>query len=167
MEKERTRMKTSAGPNYLARNLWSGILFGFGVIAFIDEVVFHQLLHWHHFYDKSTTSAGLVSDGLFHAFSFFATIGSSFMLADLRRRDTFWLYRWIGGILLGAGSFQLYDGIIQHKLMRLHQIRYNVEIAPYDWVWNLAALALLIAGIVITLQTSPKRRPPEGSVQYE
>lgn len=167
MEKEEISMNTSAVRNYPARNLWSGILFGFGVIAFIDEVVFHQLLHWHHFYDKSTSNIGLVSDGLFHAFSFFATIGSSFMLADLRRRDAFWLRRWIGGVLLGSGSFQLYDGIIQHKLMRLHQIRYNVDIAPYDWVWNLAALALLIAGIVITLQTNPKRKPPEGSVQYD
>lgn len=166
MEKDSIRSK-SAGRNMTVRNLWSGILFGFGVIAFIDEVVFHQLLHWHHFYDKSTRDIGLVSDGLFHAFSFFATIGSSFMLADLRRRNAFWLRRWVGGILLGIGSFQLYDGIIQHKLMRLHQIRYNVAIAPYDWTWNLVALALLIAGIVITLQTSPRRMPPEGSIQYE
>jgi len=89
------------------------------------------------------------------------------MLADLRRRGAFWLRRWIGGILLGSGAFQLYDGIIQHKLMRLHQIRYNVDIAPYDWTWNIAALVLLVAGIVITLRTSSKRTPPEGSVQYE
>lgn len=167
MEKERSKGNKSARLNYPARNLGSGILFGLGVVAFIDEAVFHQLLHWHHFYDKSTTSVGLVSDGIFHAFSFFATIGSSFMLADLRRRDAFLLWRWIGGILLGAGGFQLYDGIIQHKLMRLHQIRYNVDIAPYDWVWNLTALALLIAGIVITLRTGPKHMPPEGSVQYD
>ncbi|UQZ36929.1 DUF2243 domain-containing protein [Paenibacillus sp. PK3_47] len=153
--------------NFSARNLGSGILFGIGAIAFIDEAVFHQLLHWHHFYDKSTTSAGLISDGLFHAFSFFATVGSLFMLADLRRRAAFLLRRWIGGILLGAGFFQLYDGIVQHKLMRLHQIRYNVDIAPYDWVWNITALALLIAGIVMTLRTSPKRMAPEGSARYE
>jgi uncharacterized membrane protein len=37
----------------------SGLLFGIGMAAFVDEVVFHQLLHWHHFYDKSTTDAGL------------------------------------------------------------------------------------------------------------
>jgi uncharacterized membrane protein len=167
MEKERTGINKSTIRNYSARNVWSGVLFGIGVIAFIDEVVFHQLLHWHHFYDKSTSNIGLVSDGLFHAFSFFATIGSLFMLADLRRRGAFWLHRWIGGILLGSGAFQLYDGIIQHKLMRLHQIRYNVDIAPYDWTWNLAALVLLVAGIVITIRTSSKRTPPEGSVQYE
>lgn len=53
------------------RNMWSGILFGIGLAAFIDEAVFHQLLRWHHFYDKSTTDIGLISDGLFHAFSWF------------------------------------------------------------------------------------------------
>lgn len=74
---------------YASRNLWTGILFGLGLVAFIDEVVFHQLLHWHHFYDKSTKDIGLVSDGLFHAFSWFATIASSFMLADLHRRHAF------------------------------------------------------------------------------
>lgn len=57
------------------RNIWAGILFGVGLVSFVDEAVFHQLLHWHHFYDKSTTSIGLVSDGFFHAFSWFTTVG--------------------------------------------------------------------------------------------
>src|SRR3954463_5919099 len=81
------------------RNMWTGILFGIGLVAFIDEVVFHQLLHWHHFYDKSTTSMGLVSDGLFHAFSWFATVGSLFMVADLHRRKEWWFSKWLGGVL--------------------------------------------------------------------
>ena len=71
--------------------------FGIGLVAFIDEAVFHQSLHWHHFYDKSTTSMGLVEDGLFHAFSWFATVGSLFMVADLRRRKEWWLSKWLGG----------------------------------------------------------------------
>ncbi|TVX77786.1 DUF2243 domain-containing protein [Peribacillus simplex] len=138
---------------YSARNLWSGFLFGIGLVAFIDEAIFHQLLHWHHFYDKSTSNIGLVSDGLFHAQSWFATVGSLFMFADLRRRKGLWLKRWIGGVLLGAGSFQLYDGIIQHKLMRLHQIRYNVDILPYDLIWNIAATIMILIGITLVIQT--------------
>ena len=39
------------------RNVLSGGLLGLGVAAFVDETVFHQLLHWHHFYDKSTAAA--------------------------------------------------------------------------------------------------------------
>ncbi|MGE7091488.1 DUF2243 domain-containing protein [Lysinibacillus sp. NPDC048646] len=140
--------------DYGQRNLWTGLLFGLGVVAFIDEVIFHQLLHWHHFYDKSTANIGLVSDGLFHAFSFFATIGSAFLLADLHRKHGFWVKRWLSGIFIGAGAFQLYDGIIQHKLMNFHQIRYNVNILPYDVVWNVLAAILILIGIVLLLQTN-------------
>ncbi|WP_172250738.1 DUF2243 domain-containing protein [Saccharibacillus deserti] len=136
-----------------SRSLWSGILFGLGCVAFIDEVVFHQLLHWHHFYDKSTTAVGLVSDGVFHAFSWFATVASLFMLADLRRRRSLFAARWWGGLLLGAGFFQLYDGIVQHKLMELHQIRYGVDLTVYDWTWNIAAVVLLVAGVTATFRT--------------
>ena len=134
---------------YATRNLWTGILFGLGLVGFIDEVVFHQLLHWHHFYDKSTTDIGLVSDGLFHAFSWFATIASSFLLADLHRKQAYWFKRWLAGVFLGGGAFQLYDGTIQHKWMGLHQIRYGVEIRPYDMIWNLTALAMILAGVLL------------------
>ena len=143
-------------PQSSAQNFWSGFLFGVGLIAFIDETVFHQLLHWHHFYDKSTTDIGLVSDGLFHALSWFATISSLFLLADLRRRHILWIKRWFGGIFLGAGLFQLYDGTIQHKLMGLHQIRYNVNILPYDLIWNIFATLLLICGVILFTQTRSK-----------
>ncbi|WP_088043126.1 DUF2243 domain-containing protein [Bacillus sp. EAC] len=143
--------------NNSSRNLWSGILFGLGLIAFIDETVFHQLLHWHHFYDKSTTGLGLISDGLLHAFSWFATIASLFMLANLRRNKVFWIERWCGGLFLGAGLFQLYDGTIQHKLMRLHQIRYKVDILPYDLTWNITAAVIVLCGFLLIMRTRNKK----------
>ncbi|MEK5174395.1 DUF2243 domain-containing protein [Bacillus sp. Gen3] len=133
----------------LTRNIWSGILFGVGLVCFLDETIFHQILYWHHFYDKSILSIGLVSDGLFHAFSWFATIGGLFLLADLRRKNAFWLKRWIGGVFLGGGGFQLYDGIIQHKLMRIHQIRYVENLIIYDLLWNIIALILLLIAIIL------------------
>ena len=140
----------------MERNVLSGALLGLGVAAFVDETVFHQLLHWHHFYDKSTTAAGLVSDGVFHAVSWFATVAALFLLADLRRRRVFDRRRWSGGLLAAAGAFQLYDGTVQHKLLRLHQIRYDVDVAPYDWAWNVVAVGLLVAGAALLLRA---RRP--------
>lgn len=142
-------MQKRKSHNDISFNIWSGVLFGLGAVAFIDEALFHQLLHWHHFYDLSTTSIGLISDGLFHAFSWFATVASLFMVADLKKRRVFHFKLWMGAELLGAGSFQLYDGIIQHKLMRIHQIRYNVEIIYYDIVWNVLAAILMIIGFII------------------
>lgn len=143
---------------YSKRNLWSGFLFGVGMIAFIDEMVFHQLLRWHHFYDKSTTDIGLISDGLFHAFSWFATVAGLFLFADLRRRQALWLSRWWGGVILGVGIFQLYDGIVQHKMMRIHQIRYVENVIMYDIVWNAAAVILVIIGAVIIYRTRGEKQ---------
>jgi uncharacterized membrane protein len=147
---------------YSGSNLWSGFLFGIGFVAFIDETIFHQLLHWHHFYDKSTTEIGLISDGFFHAFSWFATIAGLFLFADIRRRNGFWLARWIGGLLLGAGIFQLYDGTIQHKLMRIHQIRYVENVGIYDLVWNIIATILVIAGLYLVFLTRKNKQTVEA-----
>lgn len=139
---------------YSSRNLWAGVLFGIGLMAFIDEIIFHQLLHWHHFYDRATTDIGLVSDGILSAFSLAATVGGLFLYADLRRRNAWWPVKWTGGILVGAGGFQLYDGIIDHKVLRVHQVRYNVEsLLPYDLAWNIAGAAILITGIVLLIRS--------------
>lgn len=143
---------------YATRNFGSGFLFGLGLIAFVDEMIFHQLLAWHHFYDKSTSAVGLFSDGLFHAFSWFATVASLFLVADLRRRDSFWLKRWISGVLIGVGAFQLYDGIVHHKLLRIHQIRYGVEILPYDLMWNVTAFLILVGGILLFTRTQKQKK---------
>lgn len=147
---------------YPSRNLWSGFIFGLGLAAFFDETVFHQLLRWHHFYDKSTTDIGLISDGLFHAFSWFATIGGLFMFADLRRRNALSLTRWWGGVLLGSGAFQLYDGTIQHKLMRIHQIRYVENVIIYDLIWNIIAFAMIIAGTFLIVRSRSEQQPREA-----
>ena len=143
--------------NEVRRSLVAGILMGIGVAGFVDETVFHQLLHWHHFYDLSTPSWGLISDGLFHAFSWFCVIGGFFIFADLRRR-TAWRRTWhVSGFLFGLGGFQLWDGTIQHKWWHLHEIRYHVNIVPYDLVWNGIAVIVLIAAVVLLMRA---RREP-------
>jgi uncharacterized membrane protein len=140
------------------RSVLSGVLLGVGVAAFVDETVFHQLLHWHHFYDRSTPAAGLVSDGLFHAVGWFAVVAALFLYADLRRRGAFGARRWWGGLLVGAGGFQLYDGTIQHKILRLHQIRYHVDIVPYDWTWNIIAAVMIVAGAALLVSARRRAR---------
>jgi uncharacterized membrane protein len=131
------------------RSVWSGVLCGIGLAAFIDETFFHQLLHWHHFYDRSTVAVGLLSDGLFHAGGFIAVVVGLFLMADAFRRGGFVPKRWWAALLLGAGGFQLYDGIVQHKLLRLHQIRYHVTVWPYDLTWNILAGVMIVLGIAL------------------
>ena len=151
----------SPQPTPGGRSVGSGLLIGIGFAAFLDETVFHQLLHWHHFYDRSTPSVGLVSDGYFHAGGFVALVGGLFLFADLQRRRAISKIRvWSGG-LLGWGGFQVYDGLFQHKVLRLHQIRYGVDLLPYDLAWNLSGAVGIAVGASLLLFA--RRRNPVPS----
>jgi uncharacterized membrane protein len=70
-------------------------------------------------------------------------------MADSLRRRGFVPKRWWGALLIGAGGFELYDGIVQHKILKLHQIRDHVRIWLYDLTWNVLAAVLIIIGIVL------------------
>lgn len=136
-------------------------LIGAAVMAAVDEIVFHQILGWHHFYDRSTTSLGLLSDGLLHSAELLTLVAGLFLHADLRRRRALAPAHAWAGFFLGLGAFQLFDGIVDHKLLRLHQIRYGVDVTPYDWAWNIAALALLLVGVVLAVRAA--RRDGRGA----
>src|SRR3712207_8101486 len=72
------------------------------------SIVFHQLLHWHHFYDRASGAAGLVSDGLLHAGTFSAAVAGMALLADARRRGPFLRPLWWGAVLkIGRAHVQL------------------------------------------------------------
>lgn len=127
----------------------AGALVGVGVMAAIDEIVFHQLLAWHHFYDGSTLKAGLFADGLLHALELIAIAGGFFWMLDLKRSGRLINQNARAGFFLGLGVFQLFDGIVDHKLLRLHQIRYVDNLLPYDIAWNVSGLILLAIGLLL------------------
>ncbi|HLL69595.1 MAG TPA: DUF2243 domain-containing protein [Micromonosporaceae bacterium] len=129
--------------------LWPAALLGAGLAAAVDEIVFHQILAWHHFYDRATTSVGLFSDGVLHAVELVAVVAGGYLLADRHRRGALRARPAWSGILLGAGAFQLFDGIVDHKLLRVHQIRYGVDLLPYDIAWAVVSLALIAAGLLL------------------
>jgi uncharacterized membrane protein len=93
-------------------------LIGVAVMAAVDEVVFRQLLAWHHFYDRGTPALALLSDGLLHAAELVRLVGGFIWFADLRRRGVLVPLADWGGFLLGAGAFQLFDGLVDHKVQR-------------------------------------------------
>ncbi|PZG01568.1 DUF2243 domain-containing protein [Micromonospora deserti] len=137
-----------------ASALAAGII-GVAVVAAVDEIVFHQVLGWHHFYDRSTPAVGLLSDGLLHAAELLALVGGFFWFADLRRRGVLAPRAAWGGFLLGAGAFQVFDGVVDHKVLRLHQIRYGVPLLPYDVFWIAGGAALLLLGAVVLGRARP------------
>ncbi|CAL9340224.1 DUF2243 domain-containing protein [Streptomyces sp. DH-12] len=143
------------------RSLLVCAVIGAAVMAAVDEIVFHQILHWHHFYDRSTSDVALMSDGLLHTASLLALVAGFFLFADLRRRRALAPGHAWSGAFLGAGAFQLFDGIVDHKVLRVHQVRYGVDVTPYDWAWNLAGLLLLLVGgfLLVRARRAGRRRP--------
>jgi uncharacterized membrane protein len=128
------------------RSVLTGVMLGVALMAAVDEIVFHQLLGWHHFYDRSTPDISLLSDGLLQTAYLVLLVAGFFWFADLRRRGTLARRSAWGGFVLGLGAFHLFDGIVDHKLLDLHEIRYGVDVLPYDLAWNGAALVLLLLG---------------------
>jgi uncharacterized membrane protein len=156
---------TTSSPAEPRRSLAATALIGIGIMAAVDQIIFHQILAWHHFYDWSTPAVGLMSDGFLHAAELLAIVAGFFLIADLRRRQALApVWAW-AGFFLGAGGFQLFDGIINHKVLRLHQIRYGVYLLPYDIAWNAFALALICMGLLLLnrARSSLERSPGAAS----
>jgi uncharacterized membrane protein len=135
-------------------------------MAGLDEIVFHQLLGWHHLYDRGSLAAGLTADGLLHLTEVaLYAVGVVLLYRLVLRRVVVWS-RVGAGVLLGTGAFQLFDGTVTHKVLRLHQVRYGVELWPYDLAWDAAGVLLLVLGLLLLRRTgsqSTVRAPERGS----
>ncbi|MDQ7735103.1 DUF2243 domain-containing protein [Halomonas sp. SpR1] len=138
-------MKNPAQPR-IGATLLAATLLGIGFMAAIDEIIFHQVLGWHHFVETDSSALALASDGLLHTLELvFLVIGAAIMLRLNETGERAKGYR-SAGFLLGMGGFQLFDGIVIHKIFGLHQIRYVADLLFYDLAWNATGLLLLLIG---------------------
>jgi len=137
------------------------VLVGIGVAGSLDEIVLHQLLRWHHFYDRGSQAAGLIADGIFHLGSTAALVIGLVLLVQRWHTGRGPLRQAVAGILVGAGGFNLYDGTIQHKLLGLHQVRAGApNNLPYDLVFiGVAAVTLLVGLLLLRATGSPRAAP--------
>jgi uncharacterized membrane protein len=140
--------------------LWPAILVGVGVAGSLDEIVLHQLLRWHHFYDRGSQAAGLIADGIFHLGSTAALVGGVVLLVRRWQAGRGPRRQAVAGVLLGAGAFNLYDGVVQHKLLELHQVRAGApNNAPYDLGFIGLAAVILLAGLLLLRTARSVGRP--------
>jgi len=147
---------TSASRHDDAAERLPGMLLGIGLGGFVDGIVLHQVLQWHHMLSDTgqhpvTTVAGLETntlwDGLFHAAAWLAVAIGIYILWT---RATSWQgaidgQSLLGWMLVGWGFFNLAEGIIDHHILSIHHVRENGNQAAWDLAF-LAFGALLILG---------------------
>jgi uncharacterized membrane protein len=136
---------------------------GLGLGGFIDGIVLHQILQWHHMLtgdeggEPMDTVAGLeantLADGLFHVATWVLVLAATLLTVRAwQRRELAPPWRTHFGLLLaGWGVFNLVEGVVDHQLLGVHHVRDDLG-APLGW--DLAFLALgvllIVGGVALT-----------------
>ena len=130
---------------------------GVGLGGFLDGIVLHQLLQWHHILSDTgdhpmTTVDGLeantLADRLFHVSTWlFVAAGLTLMLRAWRRGALAPPWRVHAGLLLaGWGVFNVVEGTVDHLVLGIHHVRDDLG-GPLGWdIGFLVFGALLLAG---------------------
>ncbi|MDO3685308.1 DUF2243 domain-containing protein [Micromonospora sp. C28ISP2-4] len=139
-------------------------ILGVGLGGFVDGIVLHQVLQWHHLLSSTgsdrigvreypvDTVPGLqmntLWDGLFHVVTWVAVLTGLALLYSrvTGSRGRLWRSPMLWGwALIGWGLFNLVEGIIDHHLLGIHHVRSG----PNQLWWDLGFLALGVVLIAV------------------
>jgi uncharacterized membrane protein len=144
------------------------LILGLGFGGFLDGILLHQVLQWHHMLTSTgdhpmTTVAGLeantLADGFFHLATWIlVAVGSGLMYIAWKdgRLAPPWRTH-LGLMLAGWGLFNLVEGLIDHEILGIHHVRDDLG-GPIGW--DLAFLAL--GAVLVAVGVGMARRPQRG-----
>lgn len=141
--------------------LLPSLLLGIGLGGFIDGIVLHQVLQWHHMLTDegccpATTVGGLedntLADGFFHVGAWIAVMAGTIVSLRAWQRGELappWRSH-LGGLLLGWGAFNLVEGLVDHQILGIHHVRDDLG-APLGWDLGFLAFGalLVLAGLAL------------------
>ncbi len=150
-----------------------GILLGIGLGGFVDGIVLHQILQWHHLLSSTsrypaTDLGGLedntLADGLFHAATWVAcAIGVVLLWQRARNGATGATAGLLGWMLSGWGLFNLIEGLVDHHLLQLHHVREGVGNRElYDAGFLIFGVALVAIGLALSRRPGAHPRGRQG-----
>jgi uncharacterized membrane protein len=150
------------------------VVLGVGLGGFVDGIVLHQLLQWHHMLTAegnypSDTIAGLevntLWDGLFHVASWLAVLLGVVLMWARVRQPSAATGSWrtlAGGLAVGWGAFNLVEGIVDHHILTIHHVRDDVA-EPLPWDVGFLAFGAVVLVVGIMLVRWDRRRVAEGA----
>lgn len=138
-----------------------GLLLGLGLGGFVDGIVLHQLLQWHHLVSDveaypTTTVAGLevntLADGFFHLVMWFLVLAGSLLTVREWRSGRLapsWSFH-VGLLLVGWGIFNVVEGVVDHHLLGIHHVRDDLGgPASWDVGFLVFSVLLIVAGLAL------------------
>jgi uncharacterized membrane protein len=142
--------------------LWAGGLMGFAFGGFLDGILLHQLLQWHHLLSGwwPVGTVGLLRwhvfwDGVFHAAHYvLLCLGLALLWPRPAHGRVFG-----GGFALGFGAWHVLDAVVNHWTLRLHRIRQD-SLEPLGWdlvFFGLGVVAIALGAL--WLRQGPRVRP--------
>lgn len=142
-------------------------IMGLGLGGFLDGIVLHQVLQWHHMLTATedhpmTTVAGLeantLADGFFHLATWLLV--ATAMLLTVRawqRRELAPPWRGHFGMLLaGWGVFNVAEGLIDHEVLGIHHVRDDLG-GPVGWDIGFLIFGVLLIALGFALSRSAER----------
>jgi uncharacterized membrane protein len=146
------------------------LLLGIGLGGFVDGIVLHQILQWHHLLTSTdgnpmTTVSGLeantLADGLFHAATWVAVAVGSWLMWRAWRAGRLAppLRAHLGLMLAGWGAFNLVEGLIDHQLLGIHHVRDDLG-GPLGWDLGFLAFGALLVAVGLSAAASARASEP-------
>lgn len=135
-------------------------MLGFGLGALADVLLFHLVLQWHHLLSSLYTPATLSGlrtnifyDGVFSLGALGAmTVGAAAVWRAVNRaEEPYSGVRLVGSVLVGAGLFNVFDGVVDHYLLHIHEVVHGDPSLNPHWVG--ASLLLLGLGILVLTES--------------
>ena len=148
--------------------LLPSLLLGIGFGGFVDGIVLHQILQWHHMLSAegccpTSTVLGLedntLADGFFHIATWIALMAGTVLAMRAWQRGELappWVAH-VGGLLVGWGGFNLVEGLVDHHLLGVHHVRDDLG-APLGWDLGFlafGALLVVVGAVLIAKRPAP------------
>ncbi len=158
-KRHRSMLHTNSGLLTPVPLTTAATVLGIGLGGFLDGIVLHQILQWHEMLSFRIPTTDIVGksvnmfwDGVFHAFCLVVVLIGVILLWNLLgRKDIDRSGKLLaGGLLLGWGLFNIVEGIVDHHILKLHNVfELAADHGPANYIFLGISVVMIIVGFVL------------------